>query len=214
MSAKQIKIKGKRVYKKTLVNNLLSIYTKAQDNRSVTLEGRRWYQLAYNHATRMSAINGLPVYKSAGIIAALSPLSSWDRNKETALLYAQGQRKGLHTNKMIEKCAQIEVAQGFEEVAKILNGDKIVSFYKNICGYNVWSDDVTIDRHAIAAAYGKNISDKDRPQLTKSQYKFIADAYVEATIEIKYTLNMEYTPHQLQAIIWVWWRIYGQEFMD
>ena len=204
---KQIKIKGKRVYKKTLVNNILSAFDRSTYENKV--EGFGWYQKAYSHAETMRHYNGLPTFQNVGIIAALSPLSSWQRNKETALLYAQGQRKGLHTNKMMQKCAKIEETRSFDEVLEILNGDKIKSFAYNIQKFGSFCPVTTIDRHAISVAYGKRISDKDRPALTSKQYQFISDAYVDATKIIRKNTQVNILPQELQAITWVWFRIQG-----
>ena len=204
---KQIKIKGKRVYKKTLVNNILSAFDRSTYENKV--EGFGWYQKAYRHAENMSHHNGLSTFQNVGIIAALSPLSSWQRNKETALLYAQGQRKGLHTNKMMQKCAKIEETRSFDEVLEILNGDKIKAFAYNIQKWGSFCPVTTIDRHAISVAYGKRISDKDRPALTSKQYQFISDAYVDATKIIRKNTQVNILPQELQAITWVWFRIYG-----
>ena len=207
LQMKQIKIKGKRVYKKTLVNNILNAFNNS--TKANKEEGFGWYEMAYRHAEKMSQYNGLPTFQNVGIIAALSPLSSWERNKETALLYSQGQRKGLHTNKMIEKCAKIKETNSFDAVLEILNGDKIKSFAYNILKFGSFCPVTTIDRHAISVAYGRRISDKDRPTLTTKQYQFISDAYVDATKIIRKNTQVNILPQELQAITWVWFRIYG-----
>jgi len=207
---KQIKIKGKRVYKKALIDNILDVYWAASSN--VVAEGYSWYRHANNLAITMSKISGLKTFQCAGIIAALSPLSSWEQNKKNAIAYAEGRRTGLHTKAMMKKCEMIEKSTTFEEVWDVLNGDKIKSFALNILDYGRFCSTVTIDRHAIGVAYGKVISDKDRPQLTARQYEFISDAYIQATKQLRAeTSNKFLLPQELQAITWVQWRIYNEK---
>ena len=101
-----------------------------------------------------------PIYQTAGIIAALSPLKSWKENKRIAILFYQ---TGIikHTNLIKGKIYRIEKAKNISEIIKILNGRKIRSFYQNILGYeNV----LTIDRHAANIAYKKFDSKRKTPQ--------------------------------------------------
>lgn len=206
---KQIKIKGKRVYKKALVRNIVNNYSSA--NINVVREGLSWYADAHNLCENLANKYGTSASKVAGIIAALSPLTSWERNKEIAELFLKGQRKGLHTNRMIAKAEAVLACGSWYDIPDILNGDKIRSFFFNI--YSPFSSSqkyVTIDRHAISVAYGREINDKDRPQLTKNQYNFISDAYMLAAKEISANLNVLILSFEVQAITWVNFRINKQ----
>ena len=205
---KQIKIKGKRVYKKTMVDNIIEAFVgSTYHEKSV---GFQWYQDANNLADTLSRESGYSIFKTAGVIAALSPLTSWDRNKEIARKFlVNRERKGLHTTKMIGKAEKILEADNFTQVLKILNGDKIRNFAENILHpFRAWA--VTIDRHAISVAYGREISDKERPQLTNKQYEFIADAYRSASKTLSQNTQVAIAPHELQAVTWVNFRIKKQ----
>ena len=206
---KQIKIKNKRVFKKTLVRNIVENYNSASIN--VIREGMAWYKDAHHLCENWANKYGTDASKVAGIIAALSPLTSWERNKEIAELFLQGKRKGLHTKAMIDKAEKILAANSWNENPEILNGDKITSFWYNIrAPYSRFGHFVTIDRHAISVAYGREINDKDRPQLTKKQYNFIAMAYVDAAKEISKGLGVIRLPLEVQAVTWVNFRINKQ----
>lgn len=209
MNTKQIKIKGKRVYKKALVRNIVNCYNDASIHS--LREGLAWYKDAHHLCENWANKYGTDASKVAGIIAALSPLTSWDRNKEIAELFLQGKRKGLHTKVMIDKAEKILSCNSWDDIPEILNGDKITSFFHNInTPYSRFSHFVTIDRHAISVAYGREINDKERPQLTRKQYNFIAMAYVDAAKEISAKLGVIRLPLEVQAITWVHFRINKQ----
>ena len=86
----------------------------------------------------------------------------------------------------------------YEEVVTILNGKKIVSFYKNSMGDE---SEITIDGHA------RNIYYNDRQVLTtpntnirKLQYVDIQKAYKRAS------KKLGIKAYELQALTWVAWK--------
>ena len=86
----------------------------------------------------------------------------------------------------------------YDETIDILNGKKIVSFFRNISGDET---DITIDGHA------RNIYYNDKQGLTtpntnikKNEYKDIQKAYLRAS------KKLGIKAYELQAITWVAWR--------
>ena len=92
----------------------------------------------------------------------------------------------------------LETMPPYDETITILNGKKIVSFFRNISGDE---QDITIDGHA------RNIYYNDRQGLTtpntnikKSEYLDIQKAYARAS------KKLGIKAYELQAITWVAWR--------
>jgi hypothetical protein len=84
-----------------------------------------------------------------------------------------------------------------EEVMRLLNGQKIVSFFKNIMGY----DTVTIDGHAYNIARYKRVTlTDDDTNISKSVYLEMQEAYQRAAKRVGLKV------YQLQAITWVVWK--------
>lgn len=155
-------------------------------------EGMEWYREAYAIACELVPEDPS---RGAGILAALSPLTSWPLNVRRAREVAStGTTGGLPAS--VAKAERIW--QG-EASLDVLGGDKVLSFYRNIMG-----DDshVTVDRHAIDVACGRPMTDAERALAIrgKAGYGRLADIYRAAS------QKYGYTPSQIQAIVWVWWR--------
>ena len=89
-----------------------------------------------------------------------------------------------------------------DDVAFILNGQKITSFYQNIMGY----DTCTVDGHA------RNIYYAEREGLTtpkvnvgKKEYIMLQQAYVDAGKQVIVN-GQPLKAYEMQAITWVAWR--------
>ena len=149
----------------------------------------------------------LPIHIVIGVVSALSPNNKWERNiinaKDLCTAFINGNDmdsiKVSTYHKMKQKAWSIlEKMPSYEETITILNGKKIVSFFRNINGDE---QDITIDGHA------RNIYYNDRQGLTtpntniaKTEYKDIQKAYLRAS------KKLGIKAYELQAITWVTWR--------
>lgn len=190
--AKQ-KFQGKTLYTKTCVDNILRVFdqTDAEDRRD-------WYCEARKFASSLSDITGIPTIKVCGVIAALSPQTSWDVNKKLAEEFLRTSAAG-HTKMFLQKAEDILSSTGNpEDIADILNGNKITSFFLNI----YYPDDnrtVTIDRHAQDVALNGNM-DPDKRSMTQRQYEFFCNCYRIAAAK------RGVPPYLMQSATWVKWR--------
>lgn len=192
------KFKGKTLYTKTVVRRIIEVYNKATDKKD-------WYQEANNFTFTLSykiwdknpETQKKAHAKVCGIIAAFSPLKSWNQNMLIAKLFVEtGQMK--HTKTMGDKAKEILDSDGeVDTISEILNGNKITSFFLNILNPSN-SQAVTIDRHAISIALGYSITDNF--QMTEKQYEFFSNCYRIAS------QKAGILPLQMQAITWTKWR--------
>lgn len=175
------------------VRNILKVYRTASFASFST--GMTWYDEAHAFALSLDS----EIARSAGVIAALSPMNGWANNKrKAAQLYAQGHGAGcgLYTN-----VAKAEKILSGAEPLEVLGGRKVRSFYLSILDPASTIAEPVIDRHAHDIAIGYPTSDKDRQRLGgKGYYDRFASAYIRAAERVSVT------PKQLQAITWVEWR--------
>ena len=185
--------------------HILAIYKLA--NPSEIQHGLTWYVNALTDCRNIANDLELPIHIVVGVVSALSPNNKWERNivnaKDLCTAFINGQDmdsiKVSTYHKMKQKAWSIlETMPSYEETIEILNGKKIVSFFRNISGDET---DITIDGHA------RNIYYNDRQGLTtpntnikKSEYKDIQKAYVRASRKVGIKA------YELQAITWVTWR--------
>jgi hypothetical protein len=189
--------KGSTLYRKRVKNHILSVYTDARV--SITDD---WYINANLLAIELASKYGTDYVTVAGIIAALSPLKSWDENKKIAEGFLRN-GKGKHTRNMINKAKQITLFKGNfqrEYILNELNGNKIKSFFLNIA-YPLSPEAVTIDRHAISICLNRSIKDNEGTGITLKQYNFFVSCYSELANE----LNIR--PSMLQSVTWEKWRL-------
>ena len=170
-------------------------------------EGIAWYLNATTDCKNIALKYDLPVHIVIGVVSALSPNNKWERNiinaKDLCTAFINGNDmdsiKVSTYHKMKEKAWHIlEAMPSYEETISILNGKKIVSFFRNISGDE---QDITIDGHA------RNIYYNDRQGLTtpntsitKTEYADIQKAYLRAS------KKLGIKAYELQAITWVTWR--------
>lgn len=175
---------------------ILATFALATDEEKVA--GSEWYddanrlaQILTHTADHRPAVT---VEMAAGVIAALSPLTPWNRNKELAIrAISDGEASGTLGNSVR---AANRILAG-EPVLEVLKSDKVQNFYLSIMGSHTA---VCIDRHALEVFQGKRYADDDRPAVGKRLYREASAAYVEASS------GTQYTPTQLQAITWLTWR--------
>jgi hypothetical protein len=185
--------------------NIIAIYKLAKP--SEIKHGLTWYVNANSDCKEIAEKLELPLHIVIGVVSALSPNNKWERNiinaSDLCTAFINGQDmdsiKVSTYHKMKEKAWSIlETMPNYEETIEILNGKKIVSFFRNISGDET---DITIDGHA------RNIYYNDKQGLTtpntnikKNEYKDIQKAYARAS------KKLGIKAYELQAITWVAWR--------
>ena len=189
--------------------NIIAIYKLA--NASEIKHGLTWYVNANTDCMRIANTLELPLHIVIGVVSALSPNNKWERNivnaEDLCKAFINGQDmdsiKVSTYHKMKQKAWHIlETMPSYDETITILNGKKIVSFFRNISGDET---DITIDGHA------RNIYYNDRQGLTtpntnirKLEYLDIQKAYLRAS------KKLGVKAYELQAITWgAWRRIHG-----
>ena len=188
----RIKFKNRNWNAETLRRNLRFYVSQSKNIGS----GMLWYNIQSKWIEENKG--DLEMYKACGIFAALSPQMSVPRNEELFKQYLK-YGKASHYGELNKKCDEIMMTESEEDVCKILNGNKITSFYLNLL-HPDRETRVTIDRHAIACMTQK--LDDVRPledgqySMTDKQYSMFEIIYKEVSEE----LNI--LGHQLQAITW------------
>lgn len=177
-----------------LCDNILAAFVKSDD--SDISDGLSWYADALAIATELSPDNPA---RGAGVIAALSPMTSWPLNVRKAReVFATGTTNGLTNN--VRKAERIFNG---ESPIDVLSGPKVTSFFHNIMGDGMA---VTVDRHAIDVAFGKVQTDAERNKaVSGKRYGMIREAYNHVA-SILSNEGIAMTGPQLQAIVWVYWR--------
>lgn len=186
--------KGRKLTEAGVVKNILSVYNRADKNYH-----NDWYMEANKFALQLAVKYAVPLSVSAGVIAALSPIKTWSENKWIAELFLKT-GKAKHTNLFRDKAKSIlQAGDDAEQIADILRGRKITSFFQNILNPQT-STAVTIDRHALSVALGYSVTEELYRGMTKKQYEFFECAYKIAGIKINTN------PMLLQSITWQQWR--------
>ena len=180
------------------VRNITAAYRKASEDDVAC--GLSWYANALSLAHTLDPANPA---RAAGVIAALSPLTSWPRNVTMVREIYSGQTaKGLPRN--IAKALAIYAGA---LPLDVLSGNKVRSFYLNIMGIDT-AESVTIDRHAIDVAKGRVQTDKERSLsvANKGAYAGVVAEYIRAAGIISKESGSHVSAAQIQAITWVYWR--------
>lgn len=157
-----------------------------------TIEGTYWYADARQAVDSMAMLGGLTRSQVAGIVAALSPQTRWDKNMAGALrvVAAKRARKRLPSGVTLYPTnarKAWKIATGSSSPENILSGKKVVPFYRNLCGdESVVTVDTWIWKNAGVPG-----------ALTEAKNRAIVRAYQVAA------KKKGLTPAQAQAIDWV-----------
>jgi len=154
-------------------------------------KGMSWYDDA--HALALDLTPG-DAWKGAGIIAAFSPLTPWNRNVELAriLVESNGTMTGGTLTNSIR--AAVDIFNGAHTL-DVLKGDKTRAFASAIAD-PAGSTIATIDRHAYDIAMGAYHNDDTR-KIGKRIFRTLSDAYCESAEMAGIGVS------QLQAITWL-----------
>lgn len=170
-------------------NHILAVLADATDSQMA--EGLAWYGDAHAIAAEAGDVR-----IGAGVIAALSPLMSWERNVELA---RDAFRNGHAAGALSRNVAKADAILDGADPLTVLGGDKVRSFYLNILD-PFDTEPVTVDRHAYDIATGDRNAENDRPGIKGKRYRDLADLYRSAAAEAGII------PNQLQSITWTVWR--------
>lgn len=159
-----------------------------------------WYQDAKNFAAYLVEKYNLDIEKVANLIAAISPQTKWEKNKEFAELAVQAYddvQNGWLTREDLPKVhkygamSETGYAVLFGENFEL--GQKTTSFAKNILGD---TNEVTIDSLAMSILLGF-YEKAGSYNIYKTAYKYAQKVYLQVARE----LGIE--PSHLQAVTWV-----------
>ncbi|MCD2462440.1 hypothetical protein MBT42_02575 [Streptomyces sp. MBT42] len=186
----QIKVDG--ATREQYVRNIVRTWREATPEQEA--QGRVWYTNAHDLADMMTDGD---VRMGAGLLAALSPQTSWPLNVELATnAYETGQPSG-HLGDALAKAAKILAGADPTEVLPM--DRKTGHFYRCIVD-PADADAVCIDRHAHDIAVGEEYGARDRGLGAKGRYALIAHCYREAA------QRLGELPSVVQAVTWVVWR--------
>jgi hypothetical protein len=180
------------------------------------LSGLDWYKRAHKLGVRLiHAYDGLTLGQAVGVIAALSPNNKWIRNCTDAEAMIKAWHMGadpmgvkvctFNPNKAKAAAILALTADDLETdtIAEILNGRKVVAFYRSIMGD---PDAVCVDGHAYAVWIGERVPTTQTPSIGVKLYADIARAY-QLVAKRSYELcGVTLSPTQVQAVTWVTYR--------
>lgn len=172
------------------VMNILTRYLSATDDEYA--KGMSWYDDA--HALALS-LTPNDVWKGAGIIAAFSPLTPWNRNVELArtLVESNGMMSG---GTLVNSIRAASLIYKGEHTLDVLKGDKTRAFASAIADPSGCTI-ATIDRHAHDVAIGSYDFNDSTRKIGKVVFRNMSNAYCEAA---------DYAgmgAPQMQAITWL-----------
>ena len=174
------------------IRNIISVWSLATNGQ--VRQGRDWYRTA--HETAVMLADG-DVRTGAGLLAALSPQTSWWLNIELACEAFETGNATRHVGDACGKANKILAGVDPEDVLPMQR--KTGHFYRCILN----PDDavsVCIDRHAHDIAVGVAYGNWPRGLSAYGRYALIADCYREAAE------RLGELPSVVQAIVWVTWR--------
>lgn len=184
---------------KPSLDNILPVFRAARAEQIAA--GTLWYADAHSFALTIARGD---IVKGAGVVAALSPQTSWAQNMVLASrAFAEGFASG-QTGANVSKADRILSGESPDSVLGWNNpnaksGHKVRNFFRNIV--DPTGPEVTIDRHAFDIAVGEETDSATRGQLGRvGQYDLFADTYRQAAELVGVA------PATMQAVTWLVWR--------
>lgn len=187
-----IEIKPDDATRERYVQNIINVFQSAAESQET--HGRWWYVTAHDTASMMADGD---VRTGAGLLAALSPQTSWWLNIRLACdAYESGDPRG-HVGDALSKAARILAGTDPADVLPMAR--KTGMFYRLILDpYD--PEAVCVDRHAHDVAVGEVYGSRDRGLSAEGRYALIAHCYREAA------MRLGELPSVVQAVCWVVWR--------
>jgi hypothetical protein len=180
------------------------------------VSGLHWYQRAHDLAVKVhSRIRWVDYGSSCGVSLRLSPNNKWERNCIDAEAMIKTWSIGGDYD-MIKVCTfnpnkrkaiailslDMESADA-ETIPNILNGQKVVAFYRSIMGDK---NAVCIDGHAYSIFIGERVPTTKTPSITPKLFETIQRAYQLVAKRSAELCGVELSPTQVQAVTWVTYR--------
>ena len=174
------------------VGNIVEVFESATPDQLAA--GRNWYPTAHQIADMMTDGD---VKTGAGLLAALSPQTSWWLNIELASDAYDTGVPSRHVADAVSKANRI--LAGVDPVQVLPMDRKTGHFYRCILDPTD-TEAVCIDRHAHDVAVGTEYGESNRGLSAKGRYALIAHCYREAA------QRLGELPLVVQAVTWVVWR--------
>lgn len=184
-----------------IIKNITDVFEHVMSNTSEAelVAAINWYPIAHAFCAAWAQAFGLETWQVAGIVAALSPQLSWQKNKEQALETIARLQNGRTLGGMQAYPANRNKATRIfngENPLDVLGGMKVRSFYRNIM---LEAESVTIDRHACAIAlYGLDTDKSGKIAVTDKLYKLLAKAYTDVAHDY------DVAPYVVQSVTWTY----------
>lgn len=161
-------------------------------------QGATWYLDAYQTARNLALDHGVTVEQAAGVIAAVSPRSSWGSNVSLASRILDLHDDGITATRGYLSIGLVKAARilAGERPDDVLTSDKVRAFYHCIVTGGL-TDEVCVDRHAYCIAWNMRSGDVT---VTKTAYRRIANAYRE----VAHLVGIPAA--HVQAVTWLVWR--------
>lgn len=153
--------------------------------------------------------------QAVGVISALSPNNKWERNciDAEAMIKTWSVDGDYNAIKVCtfnpNKKKAIDIlnldmeSADAEAIPTILNGQKVVAFYRSIMGDK---NAVCVDGHAYAIFIGERIATSRTPSITPKLFETIQRAYQLVSKRSVELCGVELSPTQVQAVTWVTYR--------
>lgn len=174
------------------VSNVLAVWQSATQEQEQ--QGRDWYPSAHRLAEMMCDGDAR---MGAGLLAALSPQTSWWLNVELASDAYETGHPSRHVGDALGKASKILC--GVDPVEVLPMERKTGMFFRCIVNPSD-PDAVCIDRHAHDVAVGEPFGDRPRGLTAHGRYRLLADVYRAAA------RSVGELPMVVQATTWVVWR--------
>lgn len=205
------------------VRNVTRMFRQSSpDQRAAGVE---WYGRAHRLAVELA--DSLPtdhahygdIERAAAVIAVLSPRERWETNVKLARL-AYSFSFEAHSHDVVQSQARFlagvrtlgnnarkawRLLATNEPTDEIVSGPKVTAFWRTIAN-PLDPFAVVVDRHALAVAVGRRVTDAEHTALSSGRrYEQACDVYRRAAV----ILAREYGPmgpSTVQAVTWTVWR--------
>jgi hypothetical protein len=159
--------------------------------------GKAWYPKAHKWCALVARRYGVPVDRVAGVLAALSPQTSWTYNLTiTRRFFATSGAQSGQTRANAAKA--LCILQGASPL-DVLGGHKVRNFYLSIVGDGAA---LCLDRHAYSLACGRTLADVELAKAFSAKKRQRATFNAYNRVAEEYGLRLS----ELQAITWLTWR--------